>query len=659
MGVGQQDPLAGFEPGVAIYLDDVYLARPQGAMLDIYDVERVEVLRGPQGTLYGRNAVGGAIKYVTRRLGDSTELRVRANIGTYGQRDVIATAATVPGDKVRVGATLASLQRDGFGDNLTTGQDNYNKDVFAYRVSAEFMPTDKLLIRLTYDGLQDDSNAVAGWRTSPGARSGDPVLSERRDTLAGASTNPSTASIAGRNELEADGWMISIDWDLTENITLRSITADREDFTENVIDFDSLPIDDFDAPLVYDNEQFSQEFQLLYRSNRLNLVSGYYILDAKASNDFDVVLGQLGRSAFRAPLTSYTGGVMETEAWSVFADLTYDLTARLSVAVGARYTEDERRADVFRAAYLGIGSPALGNDGAVFLNASSDYDAKKTYYDFSPRVNLSYRLNDDVTVYGGYTQGWKAGTFDPRGANAVFDFVEDGVNPEEVDSFEIGAKATWLDGRATTNLAIFYADYTDLQVAGSRGIDTNGDGVNDDFVGTLTNAGEADISGVEFEGHIVLSGGWSAQAAFSLLDPEINEYIVADVDIADRSVIQNTPKETAFLALTYNTPAFGGDLNLSGSWSFRGASSQFEFTNAVIDQGAFSLFNLSAVWRNNEGDWMLGVHGRNLGDEDVKTAAYCFGATARCPSAIGQEDNTSLFFAPPRTVFATVEYRFQ
>ena len=125
--------------------------------------------------------------------------------------------------------------------------------------------------------------------------------------------------------------------------------------------------------MVYDNEQFSQEFQLLYDTDRLNVVTGFYYLDATASNDFDVVLGQLGVLAFGAPLTAYTGGVVDTESWSVFADATYALNDQWSLTLGGRYTEDKRSADIFRANYLGTGSPQLGNPSAFFLAATSDF----------------------------------------------------------------------------------------------------------------------------------------------------------------------------------------------------------------------------------------------------------------------------------------------
>ena len=653
-GVGQQDPLAGFEQGVALYLDDVYLARPQGTMLDIYDVERIEVLRGPQGTLYGRNAVGGAIKYVTRRLSDEFEGRVRGSYGAYDQVDLVGTVSVPVSDSFRIGGTVASFQRDGYGDNFTTGEDQYNKDILGYRLSAEFEPSDRLLVRLAYDKTEDDSNPVAGWRPFPGAASGAPVLDDVFDSTAGAANLPTTAGINGNNSVENEGWMVSVDWDVTDTITLRSITADREDFTESVIDFDSLAVPDFDAPVIYDNEQFSQEFQLLWNTDRVNAVLGYYYLDAEASNDFDVVLGQIG------PVTAYTGGVVETEAWSVFGDVTYSLTDRLSVAVGVRYTEDERRADIFRAAYLGTGSPFFGNDSAQLLAVTSDYEADQTYDDTSPRFNVSYRLTEDATVYAGYSKGWKAGSFDPRGANFSTPAVEEGFDAEELDSWEAGLKATWWEGRALTNVAVFYSEYSDMQIPGSVGVDSDGDGVNDSFVGTVTNAGESEISGLEVEGSFLFTENFSAQYALSLLDTEIKEYIVEGQNVAGQRAIQNTPEEMAYLAFNYDVPLAGGDLRVSANWSYKGDITQFEIPNEFIDQEAYSLYNASITWLSTDESWLVGLHGKNLGDEEYRTAGYCFGfaATSGCPSALGIEDNATVFFGPPRTWTATVEYRF-
>ena len=652
-GIGQQDPLAGFEQGVALYLDDVYLARPQGALLDLYNVERIEVLRGPQGTLYGRNAVGGAIKYVTRRLSDELEGSVRASYGDYDQVDLVGSVSVPVSDTFRVGATVASFDRDGFGKNLFTGGEQYDKDIFGYRLSAEFEPTENLLIRASYDNTQDDSSPVAGYRPFPGALSGQPVLNNVRDTTAGASVLPTTAGINGNNEVQSEGWSLSIDYQLNDQITLRSITSQREDYTESVIDFDGLAVPDFDAPVIYDNEQMSQEFQLLFNSDRWNAVLGYYYLDVEAANDFDVVLGQLAPGG----ITAYTGGTVKTEAWSAFADVTYNLTPQLSVSVGGRYTEDQRDADIFRGNYLGTGSPFLGNDSAILLAATSDFEASRTFYDFSPRVNISYLVNDDMTVYAGYSQGWKAGSFDPRGANFATPEVERGFDAEELDSFELGLKTTWLEGRAITNIALFYSEYSDMQIPGSVGADSDGDGVNDTFVGTVTNAAESTISGLEIEGNVLLTDNFSLQFSASLLDTSIDEWLVNGIDVSDQRAIQNTPEEMAFIGATYSTPLRDGELRLMANWSYKGDITQFELPTPVIDQEAYDLINASLVWTSMDAAWMLGLHGKNLTDEDVKTAGYCFGAGG-CPSTLGLENNTTVFYAPPRTWTATVEYRF-
>jgi iron complex outermembrane recepter protein len=656
-GVGQQDPLAGFEQGVALYVDDVYIARPQGALLDIYDVQRVEVLRGPQGTLYGRNAVGGAIKYVTRPLSKEPEFQLKGSYGSYNQVDLVGTGSLPLGDMFRVGATVASLTRDGYGKNHTTGEDQYNKDVFAYRVSAEFEPSDKLLVRLGYDNTDDKSNPVAGWRPFPGAVSGDPVLPDVRDTNAGAAEMPSTAGTGGNNEVEAQGVHLSVDWHVNDALTLRSITAYRDDKTHSVIDFDSLAVMDFDGAVIYDNDQRSQELQLIYDGDRLDAVVGAYYLDASASNDFDVVLGEL---AGGIGVTAFTGGTIDTKAWSLFADVTYKMTDTLSLSLGGRYTEDKRSADVFRANYLGIGSPFFGNDAAPLLAVTSDYEAERTYDDFSPRINLSYQPNPDTTLYIGYSQGFKAGSFDPRGANFATPEVVKGYDPEQLDSYEAGLKATLFDGRATANVALFYSDYKDMQIPGSVGVDSNGDGVNDGFVGTVTNAAQSTIKGLEFEGNVLLTDALSMQLSFSLLDPNIDEWIVNGVDVSDDRKIQNTPESMAYLGFSYRRALLGGTFGLTANASYRDDVVQFEVPNPLIDQKSVTLYNAGVTWESGGGHWLIGFYGKNLSDEDVKTAGYCFGnpATTGCPSSLGLENNVSVFYGPPRTYTGTVQYRY-
>ncbi len=650
-GVGQQDPLAGFEQGVALYLDDVYIARPQGALLDIYDIERIEVLRGPQGTLYGRNAVGGAIKYVTKRLADEPEFGLRLSYGSYDQMDIVAKGSVPVSDTVRVGATVASLNRDGFGENLTTGEDNYNKEILAARASLEFLPNDALFVRIAADYTNDDSNAVAGYRPYPGAVSGTPVTDSVYDTYAGATQNASTAAINGNNEVTSKGIQGSIEWTASDSVTLKSVTAYREDYTESVIDFDSLAVDDFDAPVIYDNEQFSQEFQLLYTSDKLSGVFGFYYLDASAANDFDVVLGQLGRVAFGSELTAYTGGTVDTKAWSLFADVTYDFTEALSLSLGGRYTNDKRSADIFRANYLNGNSPFFGNENAIQIAVSSDFEAERTFKDFSPRIALDYKLSEDALVYAGFSRGFKAGSFDPRGANITSPEVEEGFDPETLDSYEVGLKSTWMDGRARTNIAVFYSDYKDMQIPGSLPIDTDNDGVNDGFVGTVTNAGKATIKGIEFEGNFLLTENLTLQTSLNLLDAEIKEWILNGENVADQREVQNTPEFMSFVGLTYMTELSSGTLSINANWSHKSSIVQFETPVPEIDQKAYDIANASVVWTSESEKYRFGVHGKNLFDTQYKTAGYNF-------PTLGLENNITTFYGPPLTVTATFEVRF-
>ncbi|MBL4858479.1 MAG: TonB-dependent receptor, partial [Erythrobacter sp.] len=316
-GVGQQDPVAGFEAGVGLYVDDVYLNRPQAAVLDVYDVERIEVLRGPQGTLYGRNTIGGAIKYVTARLPDEAQVKIRGTYGSYDQADLVVSASTPVSESLRIGASGARLSRGGFGENLNLGTENYNKDVWAARGTIEF-DSGPLFVRLSGDYVKDNSEARQGGRLLPGAFSGAPVLDNPYDTRAGLNVVD--------QEVEAYGGALQIAYELSDTLTIKSITGYREDASTSPIDFDSLPAADLDVPAIYENDQFSQELQLLVEGDRLSGVLGAYYLGANAFTAFDVALFTTGDLLGLPGLNAQTLGDVKTETYSVFGDFTYDLT---------------------------------------------------------------------------------------------------------------------------------------------------------------------------------------------------------------------------------------------------------------------------------------------------------------------------------------------
>ena len=664
-GVGQQDPVAGFESGVGLYVDDVYFNRPHAAVLDLYEVERIEVLRGPQGTLYGRNTIGGAIKYVTQRIdADKPMVRLRGSVGNYGQADALVTASTPLGDSFRLGGTIASFNRDGYGDNLTLGTEQYDKEVLGFRATAEWDVTDNLFLSLSGDHTEDSSSPKFGHRLQVGGVSGAPILDNVFDTRGGLNVPD--------QDVEMTGYSFLAEWTINDALTAKAIIADREDETYSPIDFDSLEVNDLDVPVIYTNEQFSTELQLLYNGDRLSGVMGFYYLDANAFNEFDVVLGPTGTVIGLPGLNANTLGDVDTDTWSLFADFSYDISDTWAVSLGGRYTVDERSSQVLRRTFVcpplepdcsGL-SPTFGGT-AVVLATTSDFDGSEEWSEFTPRASVTWTPSDEHSVYFSYAEGFKGGSFDPRAQTSaapdldgdgtvseeeIFEFMR--FLPESVTSYELGWRTNTLDGRLMSSIAVFYGDYQDVQIPGSIGVDTTGDGINDTFTGVTTNAGKAEIPGVELEGSFLANDNWSFRWAIGWLDAEYTEFIGPDgEDVSNLTVFQNTPEWTAGLTATFQTPVAGGELFIIPSLAYRDDASQFEFPNPLLDQEAFTLWDLSIVWESGGGNWRVGLHGKNLTDEEYKVAGYNF-------PALGLEGNVTAFYGPPQTVTATVEYVF-
>ncbi len=658
-GVGQQDPLWGFEPGVGVYVDDVYIARPQGAVLDVFDVDRVEVLRGPQGTLYGRNTIGGAIKYVTKNLDmENSTLNAKVNVGSYGQFDQIISGSMPVSDTFAIGGAIANYKRDGFGTNLFTGAEHYNKDIFSARVSAEWNPTQALNLRLAADMTNDDSNAKHGHRLLPSGDGTIPVTENEYDTRGGA---------GDLNKVETRGVSLTASYELNENVTLKSITAYREGETVTPIDFDALPQQDFDVPANYSDSQFSQELQLLYSRGRLSGVAGLYYLDGSADGDFDLLLSALG-------VTIYQAGDQAKKNYSAYADFTYELTDRLDLSVGARYTIDKTVADVTRELWLGLGSQSFdpANTG-VFLATQTGYSGLEREDDaFTPRIALNAKLTDDHNFYMSYSQGIKAGGFDPR-ARADLDplgLSRDGFGPEKVDSYEAGFKGSFFENRFTYSLAGFVADYTDQQITTQQGADSDNNGVNDTFISSVFNAGKSTYKGIEFESAMRISDSFTLTAMGGYIDAEIKEILSAGTNIADLFVTQNTPEITGRLGFSYAHDLENmGDILLTGSVAYRDEYYLFNVanpgfapgTNAVFPQGgpaldpdAYAVIDLGLNWTSEDGRWGLGLYGRNLTDERAKVAAYNFVT----PSQLGADGAYSVFYRAPRTYTASLSFKY-
>lgn len=643
-GVGQQDPLWGFEPGVGVYIDDVYVARPQGAVLEVFDVERVEVLRGPQGTLYGKNTIGGAMKYVTRQLSGERELAIQGTVGSYGQADIKIAGQTSITDNFYVSAAFASLNRDGFGKFVNTGDDNYNKELTTARVNALWLPTEDLSVKFSFDTTKDNSNSRGGYRLTTSQVTGEAPL---------ASVFDSKTAMPVDNLVKTEGMSLVVDYLINDNWSFKSVTASREGLTDTNIDFDSTELTTLNVPAIYEDEQFTQEFQLNYNNENFRFIGGLYFYEGEACGVFGTILGGLG-------VTVENGGCVDTSSQAVFGQGTYDFNEKWSLTLGGRYTKDDKEADVFRFTYLGIKYPH--DDVGAPLVVNSDFDTQADWSRFSPHASVQYRANSDLMYYASYSNGFKSGGVDMRADVSLNPDTQNPYDPEIVDTFEFGFKAELFDGRMRLNGAMFYSDYQDMQVTVQRAVAAG-------VASQVLNAADATVQGFELEAITQLTRNFSINASLGFVDASFDsvEYFNPNTqqieDVSNLWSFANTPETSANIGFMYEVPnLMGGDLVWSGNVAYRSETQIFEVPS-MLDMGAYSLANTSLMWYSQSSHWQVGLHVKNLFDKEYRLAGYNFAAPRDAQGTItgaglGGEDTIVGYYGAPRTVSLTVGYRF-
>ncbi|WP_299071399.1 TonB-dependent receptor [uncultured Paraglaciecola sp.] len=658
-GVGQQDPLWGYEPGVGIYIDDVYVARPQGAVLDLLDVERIEVLRGPQGTLYGKNTVGGAVKYVTKAMSGAPELNVQGTVGSYAQRDIKLTGQyPLVEDTLYIGFGYADLSRDGYGEFLQSAlpnQDleNYNKDVSAARLTLEFTPSEDLFFRLAWDKTEDKSNAKGGYRLLPSLLTDAPVPDSVFDSY---------TSLPTFNKVEIEGFSLTARWDISDNMSLKYIGSSRESYSPTNIDFDNTPLDIFDVPAIYDDENTTHELQLNYQDGDFSLVSGLYAYDGESCGQFEAILGFLGRAAFGTPgLTREVSGCNNSESVAAYAQASYNINEKLSFTLGARFTDEEKQADVSNGLIFENYYPesnwvpgyvresdnpvpqVLGedtnNDGIL------DAPAKESWSRFTPRVGIEYQANPDLMFFASYSQGFKSGTFNPRAT-----VNEPAADPEIVDSIEVGMKSDWSDS-FRTNITLFSLDHKDRQYIGV--IPSEDASVLNQY---LANVAATSGPGIEADITYIATDNLSVDFALGTFDSKIEENNAVPPLIG----ISNTPEYTANFALNYVMATEVGDVVFNANYYYRDDYRLFEDSDLLFQDG-YGMLNMSVSWQSEDGDWYASLHGKNLTDEEYKVGGYSFVAVNPDGSyapGLGGDNTLISYFGDPLTVSLTVGYRF-
>ncbi len=634
-GIGQDNPLWGFDPEVGLYFDGVYVARPQGSILDVFDVDRIEVLRGPQGTLYGKNTVGGAINFISRPLPTHQTGSVTATVGTHATRDVKIDYGNASQDGVwRFRVAAASLHHGGFGHNLYQGGPTSNQDVNAARASVGFFPSARFSAQLEVDGEFDHS----------APRGGQQLVVIPFDP---AQTQPLTSRYNTRSEqppvnlTDSGGGALTLRWMPGEDWTFKSISAWRTSNSNMNIDVDTLPVSIGDTNLVYHSRQFSQELQADYdNGSNLRGTMGLYYFDGRAAGIIKYALlalppyTQLGYASFIS-----NGGHIDTRSLAGYADYTWSFAPTWSLEAGARYTHERKSALIQNYAYP---DASFGTPNGVQANFSGATSGNN----LSPKLTLGWKPSGKVALYATASTGYHSGGYNIQ-ANCTA--IPESCRPimdETLINYELGAKMDLFGGRVMLNTALFHELYHNIQLSvytsyvqpnGQRG-----------FFGDFTNAGKAVIDGIENEFSWRVGQGWSLSGDVSYQHPRYTEFLSAGVNISSSQKFIYTPRWNGGLTLwKHMALARHGNLDARISLTYQTRSYLDQNYSPLLAQGAYGLVNAGLIWRPG-GAWTYSVEGSNLANKRYRTAGFNI-------IALGMITG---YYGAPRMVTASARYQF-
>lgn len=619
-GVGQLDFTFNADPGVGTYVDGVYLSRSIGGLVNLLDIERVEVLRGPQGTLFGKNTTGGAISITSKRPTDEFEGKAGINLGSFERIEGYASVNLPITQNLSTRTAFSVRKRDGNATRLFDGADTGDIDAFSGRSVINWTPNDNLEVFISIDGTRerqgvipivplDSINELAAFpQVYNGAVVGPPCVpapspqnnpncfNDQFTQGTGPFTN--NAGFESRSELDLWGISGTITWDIGE-LTLKSITAVRDFDLLTTPDLDLSPLPVFDDTLTQELTAISQEVQLLGNSfdNRLEWILGLYYLDEDANH----------REAVQAAIGFFTaGGDTKNESLAVFAQGTFDITDKLSLTAGIRYTDESREFTPDSR----LAGPAFPGPG-LFLPPGTSIPIlpaqlfETSSSEVTPMVNLAYAWSDELNFYITYSEGFKSGGFSQRIAQP--NPAPPSFDPEFVKVIEGGLKLTAFDNRLRVNASFFHTDFSDVQVLG----------LVPGVIGLATNnAGEADIDGFELEFSALPMQGLLLQGGVGYLDAEYTELDPSVVGITLDSRFPNAPKWTTNASVSYQHSLLSGHtLTTRMDWFYRTTASNTAIERAVLTQDGYSLLNASIAFETNDGNWSIVLSGKNLSDE--------------------------------------------
>lgn len=592
-GLGYADVESSFEPSVGVELDGVYLSRNVGAVQDFFDIGGVTILRGPQGTLYGRNTIGGVVSVQSRRPSFDFGARAQATFGSNGRQELRAgVEGALIEDQLAGKFSFLTKTYDGYIKNYD-GRDMGAQDVTSMRGALLWTPTASFDATLIVDYTKDKGTGTAFENASlpsmvlpgfgePADTDGDPFLSHVGDDIF--------------SDLEALGVTLNANWDLGP-VKLTSITGYRKTDTEVLSDFDGTPTPFMTVHRDETHDQFSQELRLASNTDGpLTYVVGAYYM----TQEYDIATGQFG-TVFGSPTagsTIYTQ--QKADSWAVFGQADYEVLPGLTVTAGGRYSKEEKT----------FTTQPLFYPNAETFEASFD--------DFSPKVGVSYKWSDTLMTYAQYSRGFRAGGFNGRAGS----FLAVGpYDSETVDSYEVGVKSDLFDRRLRLNAAVFTSDYQDMQQSVQQLIP--GTLINQTLV---ANVGAATISGFEAEATALLTDVFTISASVGYLDASYDEFMA---DLGDGlGVIDRTYLPMPYAPKWSNSVTF----NYKDDFDFGRVTAQASVRHMTDMYTSFSTLNATTdltMRQSNtvvdgslslelpDGRWRVSLWGKNLTDELV------------------------------------------
>lgn len=615
-GVGTTDVEKNFDPTAGVVVDGVFIGVNSGAMLKALDLESVEILRGPQGTLFGRNSIAGVINVTRGRPQyDGFGGAVRAGAGNNGdlQFDGYLNAALSERFAFRIGGAMR--ENDGWFYNDTLDKDVGETEFTAVSPSFSFKVTDDLEFYYRFDKTWQDQDA----NTVHNVAQPDQVFCFFYDQCAQAVDVPQSGDryVVLQNGddpyqsyFDTELHLANLRWGLNDDDTIEYVFGDYSTDEKVYQDWDATPLTLYhtDRPAVW--EQQSHELRYTHTGERLTYTAGLYLWDSHYRIDLVSYIG-FGDFLFGLPpgtvLTVNQTVIQDTDSKAAFFEGDYAINDRWTITLGGRYTEDDKDS--------GVIDPIMPE---LAVEGSPDNPFTESWSEFTPKAGVRYRISDAAMVYGLYSKGFRAGGF--SGRPGTYEAASIPYDPETVDNFELGWKSEWMDGRLRLNGSVFFMKYDDKQE--EQSVPTS-QGTGQQTI--VVNAAEAELKGIEIDFAAVFTESFRLNGNLGLLDAKYKELVdpITQTDLSSLD-LRRAPDVTGTLSPVFTFAAPGGSVTVQADWRYIG-DQELTFLNSPQSHvPAHDILDASVNYQ--VGDMTISLWGMNLTDDDSWSQAYDVGA---------------------------------